>query len=222
MPPNDELFLPYIEWEYMTNPLIITAVNEHERLPKGQKKITIARDSDYNLHAELEFQDADFGASYYSNQPPPGTFIKYFEVTGSNYSGSRHYTLESCNVNNVGMVIGDVEHNSPMKADLFLSEFRMKTNPEHEVVHLSEWCLNGPYMPVFSRNTARKLSKAYSRERYQSKDNKIESISITNSPSSHASDFLIVQKCEYQYIIEKVPEQLGPKWSSNIGIEYRY
>jgi hypothetical protein len=219
VPLNNEMLFPELEWEFIPEPLIITKVDENERLPKGQKRITITRDIDYNLHGELEFwEDSDYGVSYFSNKIPAGTFIKYFEITGSNHSGSRHYTLENCSVSNVGMVIGE---SAPMKANLFLSELKIKSNPEQDIAHLSEWCLNGPFTPVFSRNTVRKISKSYSKERFEARDMKLESIMRTDAPTSYAMDHLLINTPYYKFVVAKVPEQLGPNWSSNIGIEYR-
>jgi hypothetical protein len=218
--PSD-VFLPYLEWEFMNKPLSITTVNDYERLPKGQKKITMARDDDYNLKAVLDFEDINFDALYNSNQPPAGSFIEYFEITGSDYKGAYLFTLEHSNVNGLEIMSDNEEQRSSMKADLSFSGLRMKTKQAQEIVHLTEWCLNGPYAPVFSRNTNRKLSKVYTKERFESKDNKIESITKTNSPYSFTMDYLIVKTGDYQFVIEKVPKGIGPSWSSNIGVEYR-
>jgi hypothetical protein len=215
LPSSDETLLPDLEWELMTKPLTVTKVNDNERLPKGQKRIIITRDNDYNLHGELEFEDNDFGSSYFCNQSSPGTFIKYFEITGSNHSDSRQYTLENCYINPDGMVLGE------NKANLFLSALKIKSNPEQEVVHFNEWCLNGPSTAVFSRSTIRKLNRIYTKERFENSDKKLESITITNTPTSYAMDYLLINALDYKFIVAKAPEHLGPIWSSNIGIEYR-
>ena len=105
--------------------------------------------------------------------------------------------------------------------NLFLSALKIKSNPKQEVVHFNEWCLNGPSTPVFSRNTIRKLNKIYTKERFENSDKKLESIMITNTPTSYAMDYLLVNGPDYKFIVAKVPESMGPSWSSNIGVEYK-
>ena len=201
----------------MTKPLSITTVNEHVRLPKGQKKITVTRDEDYNLEATLEFDD--FG--FQTIDAPAGTFIETFDITGSDYNDLHLFSLENCHIGGTKTIIDNEEKKSSMTATIGFSELIIKTKQKSEAACLSEWCLNGPYTPVFSRSTLRKLSRVYSKERFESKDNRIESLIKTNLAPSYSMDFLIVKTDDYQFVIEKVPEGIGPNWSSNIGIEYR-
>ena len=79
----------------MNNPISITTVNDHERLPKGQKKILIDRDDDYNLRAILNFEDDNYIFAASRSAKGPGIFIETFEVSGSDYMKHHLYTLES-------------------------------------------------------------------------------------------------------------------------------
>lgn len=196
-------------------------MNDHERLPKGKKKIVIERDDDYNLKAVLHFDDPDFATSYSSTAVPAGSFVEYFEITGSDYMKHRLYTLENSYVDAPRMEINNVEETALGAAKLHLSSLRMRTRNSAEVVHLSEWCLNGPYTHVFSRFTERKLSRVFTKERFESKDNKFDSVKVTCESLNKGVDFLRIRTDDLQFIIEKVPNGIGPNWSSNIGIEYR-
>lgn len=207
----------------MNKPISITTVNDYERLPKGQKKIVIDRDEDYNLRAVLHFGDLDFGASYYSAVAavPAGSFVNYFEITGSDYKKHNLYTLENSYVNPPETRIDNVEGKFSGTAKLSFYGLKMKTDNTNEVVHLSEWCLNGPYNPIFSRMTKRKLTKAFAKERLESGGNIFESGKVFGETQNWARDYLRIKTDDLQFIIEKVPDDFGPSWSSNIGIEYR-
>jgi hypothetical protein len=200
----------------MNKPLSITMVNDNERLPKGQKKITIKRNRDYNLKAVLEFEDLGFQRK----DGPAGSFVQPFEISGSSFNGLYHYTLDNSLIGSTRTVIDNEEKKSSRTARLRLSGLRIRTNEVKEVAHLSEWILNGPNMPVFSRGTLRKLSKNYSRERHDTSGNIIESI-VKTSQSSIPTEFLLIKTTDYQFVIGTVPQGLGPSWSSNISIEYK-
>ena len=58
---SNETLLLYLEWELMTKPLTVTRVNDNACLPKGQKRIIITRDKNYNLQGKLQFEDDNFG-----------------------------------------------------------------------------------------------------------------------------------------------------------------
>ena len=221
MAKRNETILPYIEWEFMNKPITISSVNEHPRLPNGSKKIIVTRDEDYNLKAVLTFNDYNFIFPNPLNEPPAGSFIEYFDITGSDYLATYLFTLENCHIYSPKTSSDNEDRESSMEAKVYISGFRIKTKLKGDINHLTEWCLNGPYTPVFSRNTARKLGRSYAKERFEASDKKLESITITNSPSSHAMDYLLINAQDYKFVVAKVPEQLGPNWSSNIGIEYR-
>ena len=186
---NDESFPPHLEWEFMNKPISITTVNEHESLPKGQKKIVIDRDEDYNLRAVLHFKDTDFMFASKSTDVP-GSYIDTFEITGSDYINYHFYTLESSYIRSVQRRMDNVENEFLGTARLGFHGLRMKTNNKNEVTHLTEWCLSGPRDHVFSRVTDRKVSKTFTRERLESKDKKFESVEISRESSGGGVTFL--------------------------------
>lgn len=222
MPQSDETLLPHLEWEFANRPISITTVNEneHERLPKGRKRILVSRDEDYNLNAILQFEDPDFIYKWHNSPSAAGSFVESFDVTGSDIL-EHIYTLGYSYINTAEKRMDNVGEEFSGSANLGFYGLRMKTGNNNEVVHLTEWYLNGPRRHVFSRVTNRKLSKVFSRERLESKDNKLESIRVPGEASGFSVDFLRIKIDEYRFVIGKVPKGIGPEWSSNIGIEYR-
>jgi len=211
--------LPYLEWEILREPITISEVDDRTELPKGKKKIEIHRDEDYNLRATLYFKDSAFEGHLRQTSAVAGSFAEKFDIQGS-YSDSVLYTLESC-------LIGDMAHQiqegqeSLDTVTLDLQGLKMKHKNEEEGTHLIEWYVNGPEDYVFCRVTNRKVMSSFFRERFASKEDKIDSIEIKRDAWSGGVDFLIVKTCDFQFLIVKVPKGIGPSWSSNIGIEYR-
>ncbi len=217
---NDETFSPHLEWEVLNEPVSITTVNENKSLPKGQKKIVIDRDEDYNLRAVLHFKDPNFR---FARKPTevPGSFIDTFEITGSDYINSHSYILESSHIGEVQRRMDNVENEFLGRAKLIFHELGMKTSNKNKVTHLTEWCLNGPRDHVFSRVTERKVSNIFTRTRLESIDKPFKSVEISRESSSGGVDFLMIKTGDLQFVIEKVPKKIGPNWSTNTGIEYR-
>ncbi len=85
---------------------------------------------------------------------------------------------------------------------------------------LTEWYLNGPKMHTWiMRITKRKYSDDFRRNRdvYSSREQKL----VDNISETISRDYFFVQLHNFSLIIHKVPEDYGPVWSENIGIEYR-
>jgi hypothetical protein len=215
----ENFFPPYLEWEVLREPITISKVDDRTELPKGKKKIVINRDEDYNIKASLYFRDSTFEGHLRQSSAVAGSFAERFDIQGS-YLDSVLYTLESC-------LIGETTHRiqegqeSLDTATLNFQGLKMKHKNEEEGTHLTEWYLNGPEDYVFCRVTDRKVLSSFFRERFASKEDKIDSVEIKRDAWSGGVDFLIVKTCDFQFLIAKVPKGIGPSWSSNIGIEYR-
>jgi len=210
--------LPYLEWEVLSEPITISKVDDRAELPKGPKKITINRDEDYNLRATLYFKDP----SFMSDRGPDvaGSFPETFDIQGS-YSDLVYYTLESCLIGDI--TIHHIQEGQEIwdTASLHFKGLRIRYKNEKEGTHLAEWYLNGPKDYAFSRLTDRKLVRSFSRERFVSNGNKIDSIKVSLESRSLPTDFIQIKTNDFQFLVTKVPSEIGPKWSSNIGIEYR-
>lgn len=215
-----ENFLPYLEWEVLRKPITISEVEDRKELPKGKKNIMIDRDEDYNLRATLYFEDSDFLGRRGETSPAAGSFLERFDIQGS-YLDFTAYTLESCLIGKTTIHRIQREKESLDTATLNFQGLRVRPKNKNEGAHLTEWYLDGPKDYVFCRVTDRKVLGSFLRERFASKEDKIDSIEIPIESWSCPTDFLVVKARDFQFIVTRVPEEIGPSWSSNIGIEYR-
>lgn len=211
---------PYLEWEVLREPITISNVDDRMELPKGQKKIVVNRDDDYNLTARLHFKDPDFYKLMRQQSAEPGSFAETFDIHGSYYD-HLHCTLESSLIKATKITYHQESHEILGTAHLHFKALRISYQHEKEGTHLTEWYLNGPEDSVFRRVTDRKLSKAFLRMRMASKEDKIDSLEVSGDSSTVGRDFLRVRTGEFQFLITRVPNGIGPEWSSNTGIEYR-
>ena len=214
----EKFVLPYLEWEVLREPITISEVDDGTELPKGKKKIMINRDENYNLRATLYFKDSTFMGKRASDVA--GSFAETFDIQGS-YSDLVHYTFESCLIENVSLHYMQEDQEILDTANIRFKGLKIRYKTEKEGVHLSQWYLNGPKDYVFSRLTDRKLVRSFSRERFVSNENKIDSIKVSLESRSLPTDFIQIKTGDFQFLVTKVPSGIGPDWSSNIGIEYR-
>lgn len=210
-------FLPYLEWEVLRKRITVSKVDDREELPKGQKKIVVDRDEDYNLRATLHFKDPTFMNTY--KPEVAGSFSETFDIHGS-YLDAIDYTLESCVIEDTAINHNIQDQEILGTAELHSGGFKTRHQNEKEGTHLTEWYLNGPKDLVFSRLTDRKLVSSFSRERFVA-DQKIDSIQTSLESGGRPRDFLQIKTNDFQFLVTKVPNEVGPEWSSNIGIEYR-
>ncbi len=214
-----DFLLPYLEWEVLVEPVTITEVDDRPELPKGKKEIKIERDEDYNLKARLHFEDSIFEEGLRPSSGVAGSFAEGFDIQGSHFD-IIHYSLKSCTLGSVHESSRD-QHVSGT-VDLHFKELKIEYQNENEGTHLVEWYLNGPDDSVFCRTTNRKLARRFNRVRSASKEDKIDSIEISGLDSSSVVvDFLRVKIPDLEFLVTKVPNGIGPDFSSNIGIEYR-
>ena len=216
----ENFVLPYLEWEVLREPITISKVDDRTELPKGKKKIMINRDEDYNLRATLHFKDSTSIADLRQSSAVAGSFTETFDIQGSYYD-SVFYTLESCLIGDTTIHRIQEDRESLDTAILIFQGLKIRYKNEKEGTHLTEWYLNGPKDNVFCRVTDRKVLRSFLRERFASKEDKIDSIKISGDSWSGGVDFLRIKACDFQFLVTKVPNGIGPSWSSNIGIEYR-
>jgi len=216
---EDSVF-PYLEWEVLREPITISKVDDRTELPKGKKKIVINRDEDYNLKATLHFKDSTYRGDSRSSSVIAGGFPETFDIHGSQFD-LVHYTLESCLI--VSTTIHQKAEDPEISgtAKLHLNRLKVGYGNENEGTHLTEWYLNGPKDSVFRRVTNRKVSRSFFRTRLASGKDKIDSIETSATDSSTGADFLRIKARDLQFLVTRVPNGIGPSWSSNIGIEYR-
>jgi hypothetical protein len=215
-----DYILPYLDWECLNEPMTITQVEDRTELPVGKKKIMVNRDNEYNLLGTLYFKDSPREVAWRHPSNIAGEVSKGFDINGS--SDLANCTLESCLIGDTTIHGIQPEHQESLDtAVLIFKGLRVRYKNEKEATHLAQWCVNGPKGHVFSRSTERKLTRHFSRERFLSKDQKMDSVERSLESNSFGTDFLWVKTDEIQFMVTKVPEGIGPEWSTNIGIEYR-
>ena len=217
----ENFVLPYLEWEVLREPITVPKVDDRIELPKGQKKIVINRDEDYNLKATLYFKGNDVLRALVRVPDVVGALAETFDIQGGSYSDRVYYTLESCLINNATLHSGEEGQEILDTANLQFKGLRIRYRNEKEGTHLIGWCLNGPKDDVFSSGTDRKLVRNFSRERLLHQKNKINSIEVSLESRGLRTDFVQIKTGDFQFLVTKVPNGIGPSWSSNIGIEYR-
>lgn len=212
-----ENIFPYLEWEILREPITISKVCHTKELPEGQKKIVINRGESYKLRGLL-YAKGDFELFTKKKDSIPGSFAETFDIQGYDQSELKHHILESCYIG--GGRIRQEDQELLCEVDLGIQGLRTKYRTEAEGTWLTEWYINGPRDNIFRNSTERKLSRILFRERSAPKDEKIHSIKVSRSSFSFTLDFLRVKARGFQFLVTKVPEGIGPEWSSNIGIEY--
>jgi hypothetical protein len=201
-----------MDWDFLKNPISIDKISDNINLPKFIKKIVLERDEDYNLKGTLKFEDTTF---FPKHNEVAGSFDEGFIIEGASDDNSIAYTLDSCHIRKVTF---GVASGFAGTADLRFNKLNMKFS-ENCQTHLTEWYVNGPNNVLFGSTEGRILKYYTTKERYllnlKLKDS-------TNKVLDHGSSIqLIWGKCEdFNFLIHTV-SSLGPKWSTNVGIEYR-
>jgi hypothetical protein len=215
-----DCLLPNLEWEMLGDSITIPQVKDETELPPGEKKIIVNRDEEYNLKAVLDFKDDPKERKWWeSTFGTAGGIVRRFDVKGSTDFGT--ISLESCLLSGINVHYDLATKVRLGRAFINFHGLRIKYHNDNEITHLIDWYLNGPRDHVFHRSSDRRVVKNFSRERLVSNDEKIDSIEMELESGNVGADFLRIQAPDFQFLITKVPEEIGPSWSSNIGIEYR-
>ncbi len=214
---NPQSFFPHFEWKEMDNFDIVNFV-ENENLPKGNKKISVNRLDDYSLKAILQFNDFDF-LNKLNSLGQPGSLFRTFNIDGFD-EFKRPCMLENAYIPIADL--GDAENGYSSTATVVFGGFRLSAESKDKPMYQMEWCLNGPRDYVFTSRTKRTVLTNYIRERFASKDKEsFDSVKLERQSGEFAINCIPVKLGDIQFIIGKVPDKVGPSWSSNVAIEYR-
>ncbi len=208
----------FLEWELLQEPIVLTLIEDRSELPKGKKIIRINRDEEYNLKAILDFEDPKLRGihSQYADNVA-GTLAKTFEIKG--YSGGATYVMESAVFGTYHHTMSQYELHERNTAIIHFKALRSNYSNRNEGTHFIEWCLNGPTDLFWEHDEKKELK--YFRERTDSNKKIIDSVDICVELTEGGGSFLWIELPDLKFLVTKVPDEFGPKWSSNIGIEYR-
>ncbi len=212
------LCLPNLEWEFLyrehsiKNPEIPGDVH----LPGTARLLEIQRDDQYALKASIT---GPHDQNYTTKRKTLlGSFVRPFEIRGTGWNET--YEL-------IGCFIGDIHckfsySESPtFQVDLHIQRIKkVRENSDSSPSWLTECYLNGVHDAHFlGRSTTRQRTSEYHRER----DVYNKRVEIFRGDFDHclAFDYAYIQCPDFEFIVHKVPEGLGPAWSRSIGIEYR-
>ena len=208
-------YLPHLEWEFLRQERSITSaeLSEGVYLPGTPQQLEIQRGDQYSLKAAIS---GIYDKNHPAEETSSGRFIPSFEIKGTGRDGI--YKLSGCFINSIRR-----EPLSSLKfqVDLDVQKIQwIKDNPGSHPLWLTEWYLNGVHNARFlRRSTTRQRTSEYHRER----DVYNKRVEIFRGDSGHclAFDYAYIQCPDFEFIVHKVPEGLGPAWSRSIGIEYR-
>lgn len=200
------------DWDFVQKPISITKLVDNVHLPKGAKKIVVERDDEYNLKGTLNFEDLSF---FPRRNEVAGTFHKGFDIQGFSNDDSILYTLESCHI---GSIKFQGSSDFVGTADLRFDKFRMKSS-ENSLNHLTVWYINGPDSVHLSSAEGHAIQYC-TREHFLSNREQKNSTS-TPQWNYFSTEFIWSKnKEDFNFLITRIPSTLGPKWSTNVGIEY--
>lgn len=218
---NDH-YQSHLEWEILEPEQEISHLTFEIGLYNLNKNciIKFSRDNQYDMTATIS------GIVENSDELEPniekikGTFITSETVIGYSKDGIYRFKLS-------GIVLGAINSryislsNPTLKfqADLIVDKIEKSLNDiDSTIVSIHEWYLAGTTRISFPRSTSRSVDKSFKRLR-DGIDPDDESRLFTSS--SCGRDHLLVKFVDTSFIVSKVPQEYGPKWSFNISIEYR-
>lgn len=214
-------FPPWLEWEFLQDKCEIKNPTIDLPLPGISRNIRIWRNDEYKIEAEISGQPKSFAIDA-KRDDDAGKVIHSSVIKGTTERGEK-YEL-------IGYLSGDVEvqhkiveggpDQGSFTASITLHQVKIIQQENVPVEWLTEWYINGIKSSfVLSRSTTRRCSETYSRER-EVLEGKSEQF---NTGEGHygSLDYAFIKCDDFGFIIHTVPNQFGPDWSNNIGLEYR-
>jgi len=228
----------WLEWEGLREKYEIQKSREDhiisESLPIGTKTVEIFRNDSYNISGIVKgkFEKYEELDVLKQKSSPLGTFVEPNNITISDISA--HYSI-------LGLM-GNLTYAFDNKFEYRFSAYSVKREFDNseKISWLTEWFLNGPNNPlVFSSSTEYELVKKYKRIRKISENYKHLSTDLKTNLTKDNTHFEKLDKWSVKsfnysligyeneesetsyFIIHQVPDELGPEWSENIGIEFR-
>lgn len=208
--PNSD-FVSFMDWDFLKNSVCINKIIDSINLPEGTKKIVLERDDDYSLKGTLRFDDRKFMPK---RNATAGSFDKGFDVAGTSDDDSMACDLQSCHV---GSVSFQGASDFVGTADLRINTVRIKFS-ENTPNHLWEWYLNGPNDHACFGTAEKQVIHFLTKEQFLSYCD--SELPTTKLVGSFSTQLIWPRLNDFKLLITIIPS-LGPKWSTNVGIEYR-
>jgi len=225
MPSDLSPFVEEIEWEACQRPVMLADRRFPELLPPQCRSVTIRRNEQYQLVAEIEGKVAEIRALAAHQKAaiesaPPGTILRAgMEVDCGDEVEDVQVCLDQFG-SYTAELSGDERGKWEAKRDVYryYRRERVSLSEGHlEPVWLTDWYLNGPRNMVFNRITSHEMTSRYVRMRDGSSPIAVDG----NQPSSQARDHALVSLDDLSFVVHAVPPGIGPEWARPVGIEYR-
>jgi hypothetical protein len=208
--------LSRVEWEALQDKWEIENLKESPALPQGAEKIDLWRNGQYQIEARVTGMLTGRMDDMLPEYGKPGTIVPDFEIRGSGIYGEADYILSHCVPGRIS-VKGDKSFEAELKTYRAQRTFRPSelTPP----AWLTEWYLNaqGSRSFIYPRLATREYREEYRKRRtFLGED-----ITFGGDELASSSPCAFVETSEVSFIIDPVPDSLGPPWSKGLGIEYR-
>ena len=210
-------YIKYYEWELLQDNLKIDGVCPNSYIPADTKEVEVYRDELYNIKVILTaIEDLKNGKEALIGDK----LGKKFTINANRFHGSQEIELKDCYISNASRSSTKDPFVEEVHLKIPIDEIEIKNKSNTEPTFLIDWYLNGPEQHVFSRTTDRKITLNYKRIRKSVNGSDIDF--EFNDPVSQGSlDFAYINTENVKFLIAKVNKNFGPRWSKNIGIEFR-
>lgn len=224
MAKNYEFNQEFIEWEFINSSEeigdLIFENNLEDEILEESCNITFYRNEEFGLKAKLVgLKKKNKGLST-DNVLPAGSFFTGMTINGSSKDKLYNFKFEKVVINNI------ISHLKSPKSEYveFEAELSVAKSIERnynyvieEANSIHEWYLSGKTQVRFTRSTERSIEKKL--KRFRKGIDKAKNIKVSKNNNT-SFDSIYVKVKEFSFVITKVPEQFGPKWSYNLAVEY--
>jgi hypothetical protein len=215
-------YLARIEWEACQAPVKIERCAFPDSLPPGCRSLTLKRDGQYQLGADLEgkLDDLRVVRTYFEDSlaVPAGT-VRCAGVDVDCGDNTEVIQLRVCQEG--PYTVGGEERGAWRNFREVYRYFRRdlyEPSPGYlDPLWGTDWYLNGPRDSVFTRATRFTGTTRFVRRRDRGKPINIE----CPTTESTSRDHIHVATPALEFVIHAVPSGFGPGWSEQLGIEYR-
>jgi hypothetical protein len=215
-------YLNRLEWEILQDDRVIETASEPSFLTDTCEKITLSRDEDYGLTAQVNGRHG-VAITPPDHEGPPGSTLVPFRILGTDRYGKERYTVEQCyvtKVNQRGISNAEEKYATQSTVHIRCRRVKIEFNRKEEIEWTTEWYLNAPDVHDYAcRSTKRKYTIDHVRTRYGDDENFGNYRDVVEE--SNSVDHLVINCGERKCIVHAVTEEIGPTWTKRLGIEYR-
>lgn len=227
-------YIPSREWEGLQEKYEIDVQDiKLNVFPDGCREFEIFRDEEYQIKGKISgvFEKIT-ELEMFGYKELPGTSIEPYNIHIKDEYLKIDYEIEGIIFNGVK---SQFSTDLPtFELDMYIDSVLRHFNNSSKLNTLTDWFLNGPHKHVYTNRIFHDLNRIYKRrllkpgQNSQFFNNEFKGLTDTSELESFASsDYIFVEFRDEDgedkyFTIQSVPDDLGPEWSKNIGIEYRF